>query len=320
MIGTATQCAPIPHIGPYGTETEAFTLANTRGSAIRGAVHRPAAARRSGSEPLVIAVAGLGWPMRRTLSPALYLLASGFSVVRFDPTNAVGYSDGDMFDFSPGSLAADIAAVRDWAAQRYRPCQIGYFGASVSARSALRAAADAPGSFAAVGTLACVVNVRASLRALCGGSDPVAPYEAGGAGPGGAVQLLGHDLRRDTARELIEQDWLTPESTARDLVRAAPTAFANVHGGQDPFVAEADARTVFGAADNARLEVLGQAGHEFEFADRRAALATLLRHYRAAFGTGAGEFAEPGGAELAAQKGVEETIHQLLTACQKGTT
>lgn len=297
---------------PFSARTEVFALPNPWGATIRGAVHRPAAARVADREPVVLAVAGLGQPMRRTLSPALYLLANGFTVVRFDPTNGVGTSDGDMAAFTPGGLTDDIHAVARWAAERYAPCRLGYFGSSIAARAALRAAAETPGGFAVVGTLACVVDMRASLVRLCGGADPVAARHA----PGDTVTLLGHDLRADSATQLVEQDWLTADSTVRDMRRAAPTRFVNVHGGADPIVPGEEARRAYRTVPGSRFTLVPGAAHDFELADRRVALGVLLaeyhRHLRG--GPGPAAMVEPGRDDLAAQKEIEDEIHRVLSA------
>ncbi|PRY01630.1 alpha/beta hydrolase family protein [Allonocardiopsis opalescens] len=267
--------------GPYGSATEPVELRNRAGAVIRGAVHRPLAA--GPPELVVLAVAGLGEPMRRTLSPALYLLAAGYTVVRFDPTNSVGRSEGPMLDFTPARLADDIVDVGRWAAERWAPCEVAVYGCSVSARASLRAAAQAPGLFAAVGTLCCVVDLRATLHAIHG-TDLVGRYCAPDAPEvRGTVSLLGHEVRAGGVRTLLHGDWVTLESARRDLAAAAGTRFVNVHGGRDPYVRTGDARSAF-ALPNADLRVVPDAGHHFAGRHRDAALGMLVEGYRAAFG------------------------------------
>ncbi|WP_280455690.1 hypothetical protein [Nocardia brasiliensis] len=72
----------------------------------------------------VIVVPPFGTVMRRGRAIALYFLLNGFDVIRYDPTNHVGESDGTIRDLTPDALAADLALVHDWVAScgpRRRP-------------------------------------------------------------------------------------------------------------------------------------------------------------------------------------------------------
>ncbi|MDS1269233.1 hypothetical protein RIF23_02860 [Lipingzhangella sp. LS1_29] len=263
-----------------GARTSAFAVANADGATIRGAVHRPIRGPGGGGDTIpvdavILAVPGLGAPLRSTLKPALHLIANGFTVVRFDPTNAVGHSDGTIREFTPQGLVQDLHAVSCWAREQFPGCQLAYLGSSISGRAALRAAAQAGSGVAMVGTLGCVVDMRATLTALRGGRDAVVDLRHSRLPD--QVTLLGHTISTDCAPAVVAEDWLSVESTVIDA-QAGPY-WHNVQGGADPWVSLEDARTVARRVGTAVLTEISGAGHTFSGADRVVALETLVRDY-----------------------------------------
>jgi pimeloyl-ACP methyl ester carboxylesterase len=89
--------------------------------------------------------------------PAYVLARNGFRVVRFDPRNHVGRSEGEMYDFTVSSCARDVAAV----VPAVEPDVV--VGFSLAAPSVLRACAEL-GSTVPVVMAAGVVNMRHTLR------------------------------------------------------------------------------------------------------------------------------------------------------------
>ncbi len=256
-----------------GTTLEPFAVAGRHCGVLRGIVHR-----RPEPSPVVVLTAGLGMPMRRMMLPALFLTANGFTVVRFDPRNSVGVSDGDIADFTLPGLADDLIDVSEWAAGHLGVERVSTFTASLTGRASLRAAATRPGLFSVVATVACVVAVQRTL-ACVKGEDLVAAWREGRlTDPDALDDLLEHRIKLNAVRTIVEDGWADLAATRADVLAAAEVDFLDLYGDRDPWVAEGETREVFATAPNTTLIVLGDAVHELNFASARTAMVRLVRH------------------------------------------
>jgi Acyl transferase len=252
----------------------------------------------------------MGMPLRQTLRPAAHLLVNGFTVIRFDPTNSVGLSDGDIADFTLTGLLDDLRLVASWAADAFAVSGIGVFAVSLSGRAALRAAAAEAGLLRIVGSVACVADVRATLNAVTDGGDHLMHWCAGELLDRESTGTVsGHLVRARGLDSLISDNWIVARSAAMDLAAAPATRFVNVHGVRDPVVAAARVLTTFAAARDSRVVLLPGAGHDFLPAQMRDALSVLVPEYRATLqGSGTGPDLpahEPTIADLAACRQAE---------------
>jgi len=299
-----TAYAPAP-IGPDGIRTDPFALVNRHGATLRGVVHRPPG--RRGPGPVVILLPGLGMSRRHTVLPALYFLAAGVTVVRADLTNSVGWSDGEMADFTLSRACDDLDDLAVWSALRLAAAPLAVVAASATGRAAFRVAARAPRLVDFVGTVGAVVDVRASLSDIQG-ADLVGGWTAGAVGDGGHGMLFGHNVRLAGLRSLVEDNWCSLESTRADLARATGTRFLDVHGEHDPYVPVADVRAAFATAGDAAVHVLAGAGHELDLTATRAALDRLVRAHAVRCGRPAPPGPGPRSDELSALNRVERLI------------
>jgi Acyl transferase len=274
---------PAAFLGPFGSVTEPFSLVNRHGATLRGTVSRttdPERGDRYGDtpSPVAVVVAGLGRTRRWTLLPGLHLLANGFTVIRFDLTNSVGLSDGEILDFTLSRACDDLRDVAHWACERFGAERITGLAASVTGRAALRAAALDPGLFRLVGTLCGVVDARATLTAILSGTDLVGQLHAGMLRDLDEVgRLFGHDIRLRGVESLVSDDWEGIRGTVRDLRTARHTRFLDFHGALDPWIRTADVRAVFRAVPHARTCIIDDAGHELNRRQTRFALGKLIQ-------------------------------------------
>jgi hypothetical protein len=259
----------------------------------------------------------MGMPLRQTLRPATHLLVNGFIVIRFDPTNSVGLSDGDIADFTLTGLLDDLRVVTLWAADTFAVPELGVFAVSLSARAALRAAAIEAGLLRIVGSVACVADVRATLNDVTDGADHLTRWSAGEPRDHESTgTVFGHLVRVRGLDSLISDNWIVARSAAMDLAAAPATRFVNVHGVRDLVVAPARVLTTFAAARDSRVVLLPRAGHDFAPAQMRDALSVLVPEYRATLqGGGTGPdlpACEPTIADLAACRQAERGAVCLL--------
>ena len=299
-----TAYAPAP-IGAYGMRTEPFAIINRYGDTIRGVVHR--SPRRRGPGPVAILLPGLGMSRRHTVLPALHFLAAGVTVVRADLTNSVGWSDGEMADFTLSRACDDLGDLAAWAALRMEAAPLAVIAASATGRAAFRAAARSPRLVDFVGTVGTVVDVRASLTDIQG-ADVVGQWSAGGFGDAEHGVLFGHKVRLAGIRTLLDDDWCSLEATRADLAEATGTRFLDLHGEHDPYARVADVRVAFAAAKDAAVEVLPDSGHELDLTATRAALERLVAAHALRCGRPAPTGRGPRSDELSTQNRVERVV------------
>ncbi|WP_070194835.1 hypothetical protein [Streptomyces oceani] len=313
--------------GPFASTTEPFSLLNRHGATLRGTVSRT---RRGdypggdGAPQVVVVVAGLGRTRQWTVLSGLQLLLNGFTVIRFDLTNSVGLSDGDILDFTLTRACEDLCDVALWARSRFASERVSALAASVTGRAALRAAALHPDLFRLVGTLCGVVDTRATLTALLRGTDLVAQFRDGTLHDTDGVRtLFGHEIRLDGVGSLVLDDWAGISGTIHDLRSADSTRFLGFHGERDAWICATDVRTVFQSVPHARSCVLDEAGHELNHAQTRQVLGELIRVHWAISGrttrdaaTGKPRVApwEPTVEQLSAQRRMEKKLDRWWRA------
>ncbi len=115
--------------------------------------------------PLVVG-AGFARRMHHFAAVALYGAYNGFQVIRYDPVNHVGLSEGEMWDFTLSESHESLRAVIDWTFERtgQRPAVV---ATSLTARMAYQIAAETD-RVSRVITAVGVVNVRATLAKVFG--------------------------------------------------------------------------------------------------------------------------------------------------------
>ncbi len=210
------------------------------------------------ARPWVLLASKYGETKKSTLHLAYHLAANGLNVLRYDPTNHVGESDGQMLDFTMPGLVGDIVACLD-----YLETQLGIgraigVGNSLSARCLLRVAATDSRLSKAI-CVAGVVNVISTIQEI----NQEDLLELRGQGyHWGATNLLGFDVDGDTFLETLLQSRLGDlEGTLEDLRRlTVPVVF--FHADRDVWVNRAEVEQVVSANPRARLVTVPAAMHE----------------------------------------------------------
>ena len=122
------------------------------------------------ARPWVLMAPKFGETKKTTLHLAYHLVANGVNVLRFDPTNHVGESEGRMLDFVLPGVVDDIIAGLDYLENHFGVSQVTGVANSLSARCMLRVAVGDP----RIKKLICVAGVvdqdlvRGRLRRFTG--------------------------------------------------------------------------------------------------------------------------------------------------------
>lgn len=130
------------------------TFPNDSDQPIVAVVDRPASTDSSAA-PWIVIAPKYGETKKNNLPMAYLLAANGFNVLRFDYTNHVGESAGEMTSFTLDHAVQDVRAAVAYASSQAKGRQVGLIANSLSARLALRVTATDP----RIGLLLSVVGV-----------------------------------------------------------------------------------------------------------------------------------------------------------------
>ncbi len=208
--------------------------------------------------PWVVIAPKYGETKKNSLQLAYYLAANGVNVLRFDLTDHVGESEGSMERFTLPGAVEDIAGAFDYLEREHGVVKAGLLANSLSARMAVRAAAQDL-RVAYLVSLVGVVNVRRTLQTVYQ-EDVVANYLAGH--KRGKNDVLGFDIEFEHfLGALIESGLHSIEGTAEDLSRIqAPVLF--ISAAKDAWVDPEDVKAVVARAPRGECRVVRDAMHE----------------------------------------------------------
>ncbi|MFA4889634.1 MAG: methyltransferase domain-containing protein [Candidatus Omnitrophota bacterium] len=115
--------------------------------------------------PFIVLPPGYGETKRDTLSTSYYLAKNGFNCIRYDATDHVGESDGDIVDTTLTKLKKDLLSTIDYIEKTYQSKHLGIVASSLGKRMALKAAAEDRRIKLLVGLVG-VVNLQDTLNSV----------------------------------------------------------------------------------------------------------------------------------------------------------
>jgi alpha/beta superfamily hydrolase len=231
------------------------------GRIIRGIIDAPSPV--TADTPVVIVVPPYAKTMRNLVPVALYLTANGFQSWRFDYTNHLGASEGDIADFTISSTIDDVKAMTKAVRDRCGKVPLGVICSSLGARVAFRAlreSADVTVLISLVG----VVNLHATLVSIMG-CDLVSDLLARRPIPP-SQEVLGYRVRDGFIRDLVQQNLFSLESAREDLARC-PFPIIHIAAENDAWTDLKDVEYAFGAKRESvqhDLYLLPEASHKLE--------------------------------------------------------
>lgn len=157
-----------------------------------------------------------GETKKNNLQLAYQLVANGMSVLRFDLTNHIGESEGEMEQFSLPLAVQDIVASVEFLERKYHATDIIIVASSLSARCALRAAVLMP-RLSRVVCLVGVVNLQHTLFEVYK-EDIFGTFLAGRRW--GVTDILGFNIDGEIfLRTAVDADLHSLDGTLHDLER-----------------------------------------------------------------------------------------------------
>jgi pimeloyl-ACP methyl ester carboxylesterase len=254
-------------------DIESTVLTTTRrdGRVIRSLVEAPIGA--DSETPLVLLVPPFSKTMRDLFTASLVMVYNGFRTWRFDHTNHVGGSDGEILDFTLASATEDLHAIGRELRHRYGRAPLGVLTSSLGSRVAFRALRDRH-DVAALVSLVGVVHVQHTLKEVIG-RDLVAEVLEGLPIPATAMAFE-YEVSTRFIHDLIEGRWQSLDSAKEDIA-ACPFPIVQILGELDGWASREDAAQVIDdLPELARATyILPGASHKLEH-NPSAARAALL--------------------------------------------
>ncbi|MBM4134722.1 MAG: methyltransferase domain-containing protein [Nitrospira sp.] len=233
--------------------------------------------------PVVIISPGYGESKKEHIPLAYTFAVNGFRVLRFDYTNHVGESDGEIQHSTLNGMKQDLTAVLDFAERSWPAGPLTVVASSLAGRVALKAAAGDRRVRLLI-LLNAVMDVRATLVAVHQ-EDHMGLYLNGASR--GVMNVLGFNIDADRwLKDAITEGYADLRSTVKDAaeIQAPVIMFAAEH---DAWITKDSLAAVHGAlpSTDTHLYFIPEALHSLHENPRkaRAVYRQLVSHCRAQF-------------------------------------
>ena len=218
--------------------TERIELVNSRGRKIIAYLDSPAAdVTPSG---MVLIAPGYGETKENNLLVSGHLAVNGFCGIRFDWTDHVGESEGDISRCTLSKMQQDLVDIYCYVRHEYACDNVGIFATSLAARVALKLAAQSQIAF-----LICVnpvINLRQTLKMVYR-EDLVENHKQGKRY--GALDILGFSIDADNfLHDSVSRSFADLFSSESDASRVSGPALFFA-GERDGWVEMSDVQRVF---------------------------------------------------------------------------
>lgn len=219
------------------------------------------------TDPFIVIPPGYGETKRDAISVAYYLAKNGFRVLRYDATNHIGESDGDVVNTTLTHLKNDLIAALNYIEQNFEIHRVGIVASSLAKRVSIKAAVSDKRIGLLVGLVG-VVDLRETLRAVYK-EDMIGSCLTGKRW--GLTDVLGFEVSGQFLETAIADRFHDLETTKEDLSKLdIPIVFMVAEN--DAWVRLDQVRVVLESSKNSpnELFVIPEALHRLEENPRAA--------------------------------------------------
>jgi pimeloyl-ACP methyl ester carboxylesterase len=170
------------------------------------------------------------------------LVRHGYRTIRFDLTNHVGLSDGEVADFTMSSISTDLSAVIAHARNQIRDERLYVVAPSLAARAAFRVLSRDCAADGLVALLP-VVDVRYTITRAAG-SDVIGRWQAGDLASARYARVSKSDVGPRFPEDAVAEDWGGLDQGKRELAAVACPVVAIV-AEHDDWVRTGDVEAAF---------------------------------------------------------------------------
>jgi len=210
-------------------------------------------------KPFIIIPPPYGETKRNSLMISYYLVVNGFNVIRYDNTDHIGESDGDMYYSTMPKMKEDLISTLDYAEKRFGVSEFGIVARSLSARVAIKAATEDK-RIKFILSLMGVVNLRYTLNAIyC--EDIIGDTLRGKCKD--FYNIFGFEVDSAFYKIAIQYNYHDFNSTLQDIKNLnIPLVFINAE--KDPWIKISDVKKIIDMKYNSvsELHIIPEALHE----------------------------------------------------------
>lgn len=271
------------------------------------------------SQPFIVMPPGYGETKRDALIASYHLVRNGFNVLRYDATDHVGESEGDMTNTTMTKLKLDLFSAIDFLQSQYNVNRVGVIASSLAQRMALKAAAEDTRIVFLLGVVG-VVNLQETLKAIYR-EDIIGDVASGKIKD--TYDVLGFNIDKDYPVTAIQDAYHDLESAIEDAKRLdIPLVFLVAE--KDAWIKLDDVKVVLESSRKGEMHLIPEAMHQI-FENPRAAKTALKQmvvgavKYLMGKSVSISEIAEPNLRELATQNHLErERLRGLVQMTPQG--
>lgn len=222
--------------------SELVTFENRQGKRIVGFHDFPKG--NGGEKQWILVLPGYGETKTDVLTVSYFLAKNGFHTLRFDYSDHVGESDGEILSTTLTKMKADIQSALDYLYRRFQPAAVGAVGSSLASRALLRAARE-DDRLSLLLNLVSVVDLRKTLRSIYN-EDHFAHAHQGSVN--GVMDVLGFQVDADHFLQSAIGDHYENLLTTMEDVDHIKVPIVFFAAENDVWVELGDVRQVFDAA------------------------------------------------------------------------
>ncbi|GEM_PF-550492 len=263
----------------------------------------------------VISPPGYGETKRDALTTSYYLVKNGFNVIRYDATDHIGESDGEIIGTTMTKMKNDLLGAIDYVEQAYGVKKVGVVASSLAKRMAIKAASEDKRIVFLLGVVG-VVNLQHTLNAVYN-EDIIGDVESGKIKA--IYDVMGFEVSKEYPVSAIKDNYHDLLTTQKDLENInIPVVFLVAEN--DAWVKLDDVRFVIESskADTRELHVIPDAMHQL-FENPKAAHVAMKQIVVSCFkylrgnGIDFDQVIAPTMREMAAQNRIEKDRLRKLT-------
>lgn len=213
------ECGPVSiiqheHVKPstdQSTISEFVTYQNLRGKKIVGVYDH---LKGAGTEqPLIILPPGYGETKRDALTMSYHLVQNKFRVLRYDATDHIGESEGDIFHTTLAKMKDDLIATLNFAERQFGDHSCGVISGSLAKRIAVRAAVE-DSRIQLLISLVGIVDLQATLKAVYY-KDIIGAFLQGNGWD--TADILGFEVSREFPETAIREKYHNLSTTLEEV-------------------------------------------------------------------------------------------------------
>lgn len=170
---------------------------------------------RAPKNNLIIIPPAYGETKKDSLKISYFLVKNGFNCLRFDATNHVGESDGDMLETSLEGMKDDLLSTLDFVEKEFKTSATGIVGTSLAIRVGIKAASQDK-RIKLISGLVPIIDIQSSLKAIYH-QDVIGEILNGSYQDKTIDDVMGFEVSINFALSAIKNNYHNLESTREDL-------------------------------------------------------------------------------------------------------